>query len=107
MDNSNENEENQNDNPEKNNEEENISEGVDGVDDVNEFRLDDELGSQSVESQETENKIQQKNLSQSDKEYKIFTTDFDEIAKAENLETLEEILKLRKNLDQHLQGVLR
>ncbi len=102
LDNSNENEENQNDNPEKNNEEENISEGVDGVDDVNEFRLDDELGSQSVESQETENKIQQKNLSQSDKEYKIFTTDFDEIAKAENLETLEEILKLRKNLDQQL-----
>ena len=102
LDNSNENEKNQNDNPEKNNEEENISEGVDGVDDVNEFRLDDELGSQSVENQETENKVQQKNLSQSDKEYKIFTTDFDEIAKAENLETLEEILKLRKNLDQQL-----
>ena len=38
------------------------------------------------------------------KEYNIFTTEFDEIAKAETLETAEEILKLRKNLDQQLVG---
>ena len=43
-----------------------------------------------------------KNLSVSDKEYKIFTTEFDEVAKAESLDTAEEIQKLRKNLDQQL-----
>ena len=45
--------------------------------------------------------IQKKNLGISDKEYKIFTKEFDEIAKAESLETAEEIQKLRK-LDQQL-----
>ncbi len=100
--NSNENEENKNDNSEKESEEENINEGIDGLDDVSEFRLDDELGNQDTENQNSENTIQQKNLTESDKDYKIFTTEFDEIAKAENLETLDEILKLRKNLDQQL-----
>ena len=37
-----------------------------------------------------------------DLEYKVYTNEFDEVAKAENLESLEEILKLRKNLDQQL-----
>jgi len=46
--------------------------------------------------------ILKKNLSVSDKEYKIFTTEFDEVAKAESLDTAEEIQKLRKNLDQQL-----
>ena len=50
----------------------------------------------------SENVIQKKNLGISDKEYKIFTTEFDEVAKAESLETAEEIQKLRKNLDQQL-----
>ena len=102
INNSNENEENKNDNSEKESEEENINEGIDGLDDVSEFRLDDELGNQDTENQNSENTIQQKNLTESDKDYKIFTTEFDEIAKAENLETLDEILKLRKNLDQQL-----
>ena len=34
--------------------------------------------------------------------YKVFTKEFDEIEKAENLEEADEILKLRKNLDQQL-----
>ena len=38
----------------------------------------------------------------SELEYKIFTTEFDEVAKAEKLEGLDEIIKLRKNLDQQL-----
>ena len=46
--------------------------------------------------------MQKINNSSSDLEYKIFTTNFDEIAKAENLEGLDEIIKLRKNLDQQL-----
>ena len=34
--------------------------------------------------------------------YKIFTEKYDQIAKAEDLENIEEIIKLRKNLDQQL-----
>ncbi len=98
----NENEKNLDDNSEEKKDEDSISEGIDGTDNVDEFRLDDQLGDQNTENQDSENIVQQKNLSESDKEYKIFTTEFDEIAKAENLETLEEIFKLRKNLDQQL-----
>ncbi len=99
---SNENENDLDDNSEEKKDEDSISEGIDGTDNVDEFRLDDQLGDQNTENQDSENIVQQKNLSESDKEYKIFTTEFDEIAKAENLETLEEIFKLRKNLDQQL-----
>ena len=100
--NSNKNEENDSDSSEKKSDDENINEGIDGIDDANEFRLDDDLENENTENQESENIAQKKNLNLSDKEYKIFTTKFDEIAKAENLETSEEILKLRKNLDQQL-----
>ena len=37
-----------------------------------------------------------------EKEYKVYTRDFDEIEKAENLEEADEISKLRRNLDQQL-----
>ena len=37
-------------------------------------------------------------------EYKIFTSKFDEIIKAENLENFDEAKKLRKTLDQQLIG---
>ncbi len=90
-----------NDSSEKS-EDKNVSQGVDSEDDVNEFRLEDQLESENNEDSEAENIVQKKNLSVSDKEYKIFTTEFDEVAKAESLETAEEILKLRKNLDQQL-----
>ena len=71
-------------------------------DDVNEFRLDEQLSRENDGEQDAENIIQKKNLGISDIEYKIFTTEFDEVAKAETLETAEEIQKLRKNLDQQL-----
>ena len=67
---------------------------MDSEDDVNEFRLDDQLANENNEDMESENVIQKKNLGISDKEYKIFTKEFDEIAKAESLETAEEIQNL-------------
>ena len=100
--NPNNNEDKENEQSSKSSEDENISQGMDSEDDVNEFRLDDQLANENNEDMESENVIQKKNLSISDKEYKVFTTEFDEVAKAENLETAEEILKLRKNLDQQL-----
>ena len=48
--------------------------------------------------------FQKLNTSINDKDYKVFTKQFDEIEKAELLETNEEIIKLRKNLDQQLIG---
>ncbi len=86
----------------KSSEDENITQGMDSKDDVNEFRLDDQLANENNDDMDSENVIQKKNLGISDKEYKIFTKEFDEIAKAESLETAEEIQKLRKNLDQQL-----
>jgi len=44
-------------------------------------------------------KIDQKNLNE---KYKVFTNKYDEIKNAEELETDEEIIRLRKNLDQQL-----
>ena len=80
----------------------NLNEDMDGVDSINEFRLDEQLVDTDSENQSSEKIIQKLNTSISDKDYNIFTTEFDEIAKAETLETQEEILKLRKNLDQQL-----
>ena len=100
--NPNNNEDKENEQSSKSSEDENISQGMDSEDDVNEFRLDDQLANENNEDMDSENVIQKKNLGISDKEYKVFTTEFDEVAKAESLETPEEILKLRKNLDQQL-----
>ena len=104
QDNSSSNEDSQNnsDNSEEKKEDDSINEGMDGLDDVNEFRLDDQIISDENENQQSESVIQKKNLGVSDKEYKVFTTEFDEVAKAETLESPEEISKLRKNLDQQL-----
>ena len=54
--------------------------------------------------QNSEQILQKKNINDPNLEYKIFTTQFDEIIKAENLENSDEAIKLRKNLDQQLVG---
>ncbi len=70
--------------------------------DVNEFRMEEQLFDTESDQKSSENIIQKLNNTKGVKEYKIFTREFDEIEKAENLEETEEILKLRKNLDQQL-----
>ena len=70
--------------------------------DVNEFRMEEQLFDTESDQKSSENVIQKLNETKSENEYKIFTKEFDEIEKAENLEDAEEILKLRKNLDQQL-----
>ncbi len=76
--------------------------GIDGDYDLNEFKMDEQLMDTDSEKQSSEKVIQKINTGISDTEYKIFTTQFDEIAKAETLENSDEISKLRKNLDQQL-----
>jgi len=69
---------------------------------------DQQMGEQLEDSESlkesTESIMQKTNLNNIDQEYKIFTTEFDEIAKAEILEDVKETQKLRKNLDQQLVG---
>ena len=99
---SNNKDDNDSDSSEDKKEDDSLNEGVDGLDDINEFRLDEQTTSEENENQQSESVVQKKNLGVGDKDYKVFTTEFDEVAKAENLESPEEISKLRKNLDQQL-----
>jgi cobaltochelatase CobT len=119
------NDENNKNDDEKNNEQENKPENnddtqSDGKEDENKqnetqtsldagFDLSDQQMDEQLEDSEslkesTESVIQKTNLNNVDQEYKIFTTKFDEIAKAETLEDIKETQKLRKNLDQQLIG---
>ena len=76
--------------------------GVDTEYDISQHEINDQLIDTDSEKASSENIIQKANGEVGDKEYKIFTNKFDEISKAENLDTKEEINKLRKNLDQQL-----
>ena len=100
--NSNEDDSNESSKSDDANEDDSSKEGMDGIDDNNEFRLDEQLVDTDSDKESSENIIQKLNNSINDKDYKIFTSEFDEVAKAETLENQDEILKLRKNLDQQL-----
>ena len=72
--------------------------------DIDEYKLDEQLIDADSENQTNDQIIQKQNLESLDLEYKIFTNQFDEITKAENLENSDEATKLRKTLDQQLIG---
>ena len=72
--------------------------------DIDEYKLDEQLIDTDSENQSNEQIIQQKNINDLNLEYKIFTHEFDEITKAENLDNSEDSSKLRKTLDQQLIG---
>ena len=76
--------------------------GVDGDYDFDQLQMDEQLFDTDSNKQSSEKVFQKLNTSINDKDYKVFTKQFDEIEKAELLETKEEITKLRKNLDQQL-----
>ena len=86
---------------EKNKQEEDKN-GLDSEYELSDYKMDEELVDTDSEKQSSEQVIQKLNTGIGDKEYKTFTKQFDEIAKAETLETPEEISKLRQNLDQQL-----
>ena len=70
--------------------------------DVNQFRIEENTDQNEDSGESLERVAQKLNFYKKNIDYKIFTSKFDEIAKAENLEKEEEILRLRKNLDQQL-----
>ena len=101
-DESNNNQQNQSKDEQEKNKQDESQLGIDDGSNLNEYSMDEQLVDTDSEEQSSENVTQKMNLDLIDKNYKIFTNQFDEIAKAETLETAEEISKLRNNLDQQL-----
>ena len=98
------NDDNQSDGKEDENKQGETQASLDAGFDLSEQQMDEQLEDSGSIRESTENVIQKTNLNNIDQEYKIFTTEFDEIAKAEILEDIKETQKLRKNLDQQLIG---
>ncbi len=70
--------------------------------DIDEYKLDEQLIDTDSDNHNNEQVIQKKILNNINLEYKIFTNQYDEVTKAENLENADESSKLRKTLDQQL-----
>ena len=86
----------------KDEKDENVSEAsLDADYSVDEFNFDEQLSDTESDEQSSE-QVAQKKIDNINLDYKIFTTQFDEVVKAENLENADEATKLRKNLDQQL-----
>ena len=78
--------------------------GLEAEYDFDDQKIDESLLDTDSDS-ENEQKVIQKNINNINKSlYKVYTEEFDQVAKAEKLESNEEILRLRKNLDQQLTG---
>ena len=102
-----ENSENQDDNSQSDGEEQSSNKeedqgSADSDYDLSDFSIDEQLVDTESNKESSEKVIQKLNTITGEKDYKIFTNEYDEIIKAENLENPEEIYKLRKNLDQQL-----
>ncbi len=100
--NSDENQEQNSDRDQNTQETQEDNQGIDTEYDFTEHQLEENLVDVDSEKENSENLMQKIKNENSELEYKIFTSKFDEVAKAENLEGLDEIIKLRKNLDQQL-----
>jgi cobaltochelatase CobT len=90
------------DNKDENNQQETQA-SLDSDYSVDEFNLDNQLLENDADEQNSK-QIVQKNIDNLNLDYKIFTTQYDEVIKAENLENADEAVKLRKNLDHQLVG---
>ena len=86
------------------NKEEETETSLDSDYDIDEYKLDEQLVDTDSDQQSNEQVFQKKNTRDLNIEYRIFTNQFDEIAKAENLENSDEASKLRKTLDHQLIG---
>ena len=94
--------ENENQDDQEKGQQEQDQNAIDADYDLDEYRMDEQLVDTDLDKQSSETVFQKMNAGIEDKEYKIFTSQFDEITMAENLESKEEIIKLRKSLDQQL-----
>ena len=94
-----------NDNDQKDNQNEEETEArLDADYEINEYKLDEQMVEDDANQQNDQQIIQNKSIQDINLDYKIFTNQFDEITKAENLENSDDADKLRKTLDQQLIG---
>ena len=70
--------------------------------DLSDQKINEQLEDPDSIKDSSENVLQKAKIDNMNQEYQIFTNEFDEIIKAENLEDIKETQKLRKNLDQQL-----
>ena len=101
---SNENSESSSEDKKNKDQQEDTTSSLDSDFDINDYKLDEEMIDSESNKENNEQIIQKKNLNNFNLEYKIYTNQFDEIIKAENLENADEAIKLRKTLDQQLVG---
>ena len=101
---SNNDDENENEDQKEKNKDQETEASLDTDYDIDEYKLDEQLVDTDSDQQSSEQVIQKKNANDLNLEYRVYTNEFDEIIKAENLEKVEEIAKLRKTLDQQLVG---
>ena len=94
----------QSDDKEEENKQDDSQTSLDAGFDLSDQQMEEQLEDSDSLKESAENVLQKTNLNNIDQDYKIFTTEFDEIAKAEILEDVKETQKLRKNLDQQLVG---
>ena len=99
---SNENDESENEDRKDSDKQDETDAGLDSDYNLDEYELDEQLLDTESKEENSEQIFQKRNLKNLNVEYKIFTTQFDEIIKAENLENAYEANKLRKTLDQQL-----
>jgi cobaltochelatase CobT len=96
--------ENQLESEEEKNKKDETQAALDSAYDISEYQYEEQLDAADSSKDSSENIVQKTNINNAEQEYKIFTSKFDEISKAETLDSPQEIQKLRKNLDQQLIG---
>ena len=101
---SNQEDESDSDEKKEQNKEEETTASLDSDYSIEEYKLDEQLVDTDSDQQSNETVIQKKSINDINLEYKIFTNQYDEITKAENLEKSDDAIKLRKTLDQQLVG---
>ena len=95
---------NQSDGKEEENKQDETQASLDAGFDLSDQQMNEQLEDSDSLKESTESVLKKTNINNIDQEYKVFTNEFDEIAKAEVLEDIKETQKLRKNLDQQLIG---
>jgi cobaltochelatase CobT len=98
------NDKNQSEGEEEKNKQDESQTSLDAGYDINEYQVDEQLVDSDSSKESSENVLQKNSANNLESGYKIFTSNFDEVTKAETLESPQETLKLRKNLDQQLIG---
>ncbi len=101
---SNEDQQSENEDQRDQKKEEETDTSLDSDYDIDEYKLDEQLVDANSDKQKNEQIAVKKSLNNLNIEYKIFTNEFDEVTKAENLEKSDETVRLRKTLDQQLIG---